>query len=313
MLTVEFSRELALSMLQSSEEFPVDFDQGWRWIGYSTKQKARNKLFNNFELETDYIVLLNQMGKQTRRGGHNREEIRLTVDCFKSLGMMAGTEKGKEIRRYFLKCERIAKQAVESISAQSPETERVKLELELAKVKQRYQETGRAIAASTSPAMLAFIRGEAPLPPKIEHRDRFVDPITGKEVSSAEGRSLTQLIVDAGLNPKSTRDRAKVKNILKTYGFDYDSLKGWATASYLREYPVLPDEVYDQALRAVVAELTMDEQPNLFVNQFQPKSLPSSTFIAWAKDEYEERDRVPRWHKNPHSIVFGKDLRGLSL
>ena len=95
-------------------------------------------------------------------------------------------------------------------------------------------------------------------------------------MGSAEGRSLTQLIADAGLNPKSTRDRAKVKSILKTYGFDYDSLKGWARASYLREYPVLSDEVYDQALRAVVAELAMDEQPNLFVNQFQQKSLPSS-------------------------------------
>ena len=62
MLTVEFSRELALSMLQSSEEFPVDFDQGWRWIGYSTKQKARNKLFNNFESETDYIVFAYPFG-----------------------------------------------------------------------------------------------------------------------------------------------------------------------------------------------------------------------------------------------------------
>ena len=156
------------------------------------------------------------------------------------------------------------------------ETERIKLELELVKAKQHYQETGQAIALSTSPAMLAFIRGEAPLPLQIEHRDRFVDPTTGKEVGSAEGRSLTQLIVDAGLNPKSTRDRAKVKNILKYYGFDYERGSGWAKASYLREYPVLSDEVYDQALRAVVAELTMDEQPNLFVNQFQQKSLPSS-------------------------------------
>ena len=93
---------------------------------------------------------------------------------------MAGTEKGKEIRRYFLKCEHIAKQTVESIFTQSQETERVKLELELVKAKQHYQETGRAIALSTSPAMLAFIRGEAPLPPKIEYRDHFIDPHTGK-------------------------------------------------------------------------------------------------------------------------------------
>ena len=271
---MEFSHELALSLLHSQEEFPVDFDEAWKWLGYSTKQKAKNKLLKNFDEKVDYLSF-NQVVKR-EVGATTKETIKLTIDCLKSLGMMAGTEKGKEIRRYFLKCEQLAKQAVESISAQSPETERIKLELELTQAKQRYQETGRAIALSTSPAMLAFLRGEAPLPPKIEHRDRFIDPTTGKEVGSAEGRSLTQLIVDAGLNPKSTRDRAKVKNILKTYSFDYDSFKGWATASYLREYPVLPDEVYDQALRAVIAELTMDEQPNLFIYQFQQKSLPSS-------------------------------------
>ena len=122
-----------------------------------------------------------------------------------------------------------------SYALPNAETERIKLELELAKAKQRYQESGQAIALSTSPAMLAFLRGEAPLPPKIEHRDRFVDSVTGKEVGRAEGRSLTQLIVDAGLNPKSTRDHAKVKNILKYYGFDYERGTGWAKASYLRE------------------------------------------------------------------------------
>ena len=271
---MEFSHELAFSLLHSQEEFPVDFDEAWKWLGYSTKQKAKNKLLKNFDEKVDYLSF-NQVVKR-EVGATTKETIKLTIVCLKSLGMMAGTEKGKEIRRYFLKCEQIAKQAVESISAQSPETERIKLELELTKAKQRYQESGQAIALSTSPAMLAFIRGETPLPPQVIHRDRFIDPTTGKEVDSAEGRSLTQLIADAGLNPKSTRDRSKVKNILKTYGFDYDSLKGWATASYLREYPVLPDEVYDQALRAVVAELTMDEQPNLFIYQFQQKSLPSS-------------------------------------
>jgi len=71
--------------------------------------------------------------------------------------MMAGTQKGKEIRHYFLECERIAKKAVETIPAQSQEIERLKLELELLQARQKYQDSGYAIQLSTSPAMLQWL------------------------------------------------------------------------------------------------------------------------------------------------------------
>ena len=104
----------------------------------------------------------------------------------------------------FEKAKRVIKQA---IPAATQEIERMRLELELIRAKQHYQDTGHAIALSTSPAMLQWLRGETPAPVKVEYRDRFVDPATGQEVGSSSGRSLTQLIADAGLNPKSKRDR----------------------------------------------------------------------------------------------------------
>ncbi|OWY63384.1 hypothetical protein B7486_53430, partial [cyanobacterium TDX16] len=221
---MEFSYELALALVHSADPFPIDFEQAWRWLGYSTKQKAKNKLTNNFEQGLDYT--LTQMVKRVEgnRGGGcvSFESIQLTVDCFKSLGMMAGTQKGKEIRRYFLECERLTKEAVKIIPTQSQETELKKLELELIRAKQHYQDTGHAIALSTSPAMLQWLRGDAPPPKEIEYRDRFVDPATGQEIGSSSGRSLTQLVADAGLNPKSAKDRQQVKKILKCCGFDYD-------------------------------------------------------------------------------------------
>ena len=162
----------------------------------------------------------------------------------------------------------------EGTPAHSTEIERMKLELELIRSKQHYQDTGYAIALSTSPAMLQWLRGETPLPPKVEYKERFIDSDNGKEVGSASGRSLTQLIADAGLNPKSARDRNRVKKILKGCGFDYDLMQRWSTASYLRKYPVLEDEVYDQALKAVLREFAAgDSQPNLFVHQMQQASL----------------------------------------
>lgn len=51
-----FRMKNALALVQSDKPFPVDFEQAWRWIGYSTKQKAKNKLTNNFEEEIDFLT-----------------------------------------------------------------------------------------------------------------------------------------------------------------------------------------------------------------------------------------------------------------
>ena len=47
---MEFSHELALSLVQFTDQFPVDFDAAWKWIGYFTKQKAKNKITNTAEV-----------------------------------------------------------------------------------------------------------------------------------------------------------------------------------------------------------------------------------------------------------------------
>ncbi len=168
-----------------------------------------------------------------------------------------------------------AKEAFKKVlPAQSQEIELKKLELQLLQAKQLYQDSGYAIQLATSPAILRWLRGEAPPPLEIIYKDRYIDPRTRKEVDSSNGRSLTQLITDAGLNPKSKRDKNRVKGALKRGGFDYDQRQGWAEASYLRKYPVLEDQVYDQALKAVLGEvMTGESEQNLFVHQMQQAAL----------------------------------------
>lgn len=39
----------------SKDEYPIDLDSVWKFIGYSTKQNAKNALINNFTSEADYI------------------------------------------------------------------------------------------------------------------------------------------------------------------------------------------------------------------------------------------------------------------
>ncbi len=73
-----------------------------------------------------------------------------------------------------------------SYTLPSAEIELKKLDLQLTQAKQHYQDSGYAIQLSTSPATLAWLRGETPPPAKIEYRERFVDPCTGKELGSAK-------------------------------------------------------------------------------------------------------------------------------
>jgi anti-repressor protein len=195
---MEFSQELALSLIQSTKPFPVDFEEGWQWLGYSSKHKAKEKLKRNFEEGIDFEVFT-QMGENSTvqgvRVGRPSEKIFLSIDCFKSLGMMAGTSKGKEVRQYFLKCERIAKQAVEVIPAQEREIERLKLKLELTKTQERLLATTNAIATLHGSDMVALILGK---PDAIVTRTERVETLvavdkSGRAISSFDGVGITYL------------------------------------------------------------------------------------------------------------------------
>jgi len=109
---IDFNTETAIALLDSTNEFPVDFDDAWQWLGYATKQKAEKKLKQNFEEGIDFLT----KGLKSSTGGRPSELIALTVDCFKSLGMTAGTEQGKQIRKYFLECEKLAKQKPDALT-----------------------------------------------------------------------------------------------------------------------------------------------------------------------------------------------------
>lgn len=208
---MELSHKLALALVQSTEQFPVDFDAAWKWIGYSTKQKAKNKLINNFDIEFDYTLTQTVKRVEGNRGGGSVrfESINLTLDCFKSLGMMAGTGQGKEVRRYFLECERIAKKAVEVIPAQSAKIRELELELELARAQQsnaqsqeRLMQVSSAIVTMHGAGMLGLILGKPEAivqsPPIVIEKNILVNQ-AGKPLKTYEGLSKTKLAKRYGL------------------------------------------------------------------------------------------------------------------
>lgn len=71
------------------------------------------------------------------RGGRPRTEYHLTVDAAKHIGMMSGTERGFELREYFLACERRAKaQVAPSVPQTLPEALRLAADLAEANARQ---------------------------------------------------------------------------------------------------------------------------------------------------------------------------------
>lgn len=99
----EFSIELAKKFLNSNERFPVDLDDAWVWLGYSRKSKAKEALVRNFENKVDFTVVASSGATIDIT---QSQKIFLTIDCFKTFGMIAQTEQGKLIRKYFLECEK---------------------------------------------------------------------------------------------------------------------------------------------------------------------------------------------------------------
>lgn len=101
-------RDLVLGFFESEEPFPIDFEDAWRWIGYSQKEVAKRSLINSGFVEgTDFSATL-----QKSTGGRPSERILLSVECFKMFCMMAGTSKGHEVRLYFVDCEKELKRRV---------------------------------------------------------------------------------------------------------------------------------------------------------------------------------------------------------
>ena len=115
----DFTSSLALSLLESIEEYPVDFDRAIEWWDCKTqagkpvrRDNLLKKLRDNFKEGRDYHLLeFQEMVDRPQGGGKNAHKAYLTVDCFKSFGMMVSGKRGQEIRDYFLDCEKQVKRS----------------------------------------------------------------------------------------------------------------------------------------------------------------------------------------------------------
>ena len=84
---------------ETSKMIPI-----WQWSGYSTKQRAINKIYKLKE-GTDFL-LNNNVKLQGSKTGQKINQYLFTKDGFKHFLLMSNTNRGQQIRNYFIDVEK---------------------------------------------------------------------------------------------------------------------------------------------------------------------------------------------------------------
>lgn len=101
------------------KDFVVDLDDHWKELGYSKKDKATDSIVKNLEVDVDYSHENNNIPSSqgicsddnfrvnlSTSARRPKTKFFLTVSAYKILCSLAGTDQGKEIRKYFIAVEK---------------------------------------------------------------------------------------------------------------------------------------------------------------------------------------------------------------
>jgi phage anti-repressor protein len=103
-----------------TNDYVIDLDDVWKWIGFNQKVKAKLLLEKYFKYNVDYINSISLAGKQDscikQHGGQNKAKFLLNINAFKLFCLLAETKKSKELHKYFIKLENLLHELLEEES-----------------------------------------------------------------------------------------------------------------------------------------------------------------------------------------------------
>ena len=209
----------------SSQEFCIDLEGEapdgrpvWEWMGYSRKDSATRSLSKLIE-GVDFL-LHNSVGQTAGRGGHNREAVLFSRDGFKQWGMLAGTDRGRQIRLYFIECEKRLQLDMSQSTALNATVDRLAETVRAGlaglyhsntEIKQELGDLGQRVARleeQQCDRLYVFVRSKD-LTLKLGYT---ADIETRRKAHEARGFKLVGLI--AGTRQRET----KIKQLLRTQG-----------------------------------------------------------------------------------------------
>ena len=89
------------TLLVNARDLHTFLGVGKRFASWITERIAEYGFVEN----QDYMIA-SQIREAKGRGGYNRKDYHLTLDTAKELAMVERNEKGRQIRRYFIECEK---------------------------------------------------------------------------------------------------------------------------------------------------------------------------------------------------------------
>jgi len=98
-------------------DFVVELHNIWKWIGFTRIDNCKAALVKHFKINKHYKIekVAPEVAGATRT---LKENIKLTVDCFKKLCLRAGTSKADEIHDYYVKLEKVVNKVLYEESEQ---------------------------------------------------------------------------------------------------------------------------------------------------------------------------------------------------
>ena len=116
-------------------DFVIDLDNIWEWLGFTNKSNAKRLLEKCFIIGNDYKSSFFPKEKQVKtHGGSNKEKIMLNIKTFKLFCLKAGTKKANEIHEYYINLEETLQDVIQE------ESNELKLQLEQNKLQLEQKE-----------------------------------------------------------------------------------------------------------------------------------------------------------------------------
>lgn len=226
---------------QKGISFPVDFDIAWQIAGYSTKQKAQNKLKY---LKQGEDFLTDRLKSFT--GGRPSKKIELSCDALKHFCLLAETEEGRQIRQYFIEAEKKWRM-VQSVAPEfATQIELAQLQLELERERNKGKQLDATMLAMHGDRVVLALRGQSDVIVEKETViTEVVEPATGKTAKIMTADQLKKAVLErTGQKLKSLKHFA---DSLRDAG--RDDLLIPVTRHQTNEYPI-PDKL-DEAIAVV--------------------------------------------------------------
>lgn len=94
-------------------DYIINMDDVWKWLGFSRKDHCKRVIEKHFMKDIDYKIALPNSGERKNEGGFNKETILMNIETFKSLCLLASTERSKTVRKYYYKLEQTLHELLE--------------------------------------------------------------------------------------------------------------------------------------------------------------------------------------------------------